>query len=426
MTQQFRVLQPTLSRASRAGWGSLRASPALWALALAAIARVTLFSYKRPVSEFAEVNPTAFLAIFLTVAGGAAVALAPALARAGSRVRSCSFGLLFVYYGFCFASALWSEYPGFSAFRAVEALVQASLVTLGVYYARNLISAERLFLVMSMAISLMSVVGRLRFYSFELSTRSLHSNQYPVIAATAALYCLGEYLSGDPSGGEDRLRRLRNWGIAFAILAVIGSSAGTMVAIVAGLFALGILQRLDRRLMILAAAALLAIVYSFGVSRDFWWDVLFRGKEYEDVVQFSGRRSLFEAYLEASSDRPVLGYGFAVGARIGDRFGTVATTHAHNGFLEMLLGGGLVGLALGLRWLYRLLGESIRALRRRPLGVVGFVGAFVVQSVNNLSITTYGGAWNVALTQVAILVAMFCFFIHEAPAAAGPDRSEPA
>lgn len=422
MTEQSQWVSPSLARSSYAGGGALRVAPVVWALVVASVARVTVFLYKRPTSEFAEVNPTAFVAMGLTLAGLAAVALAPATRRVWPRVRSSSFGLLFAYYGFCLASALWSANAGFSAYRAVEALVQISLVTLGVYYARDLISAERLFLLVSVAMVTMSVVGRLRLYSFELSARSLHSNQYPVIAAAAALYCLGEFLRAEPDAA--RRRRLRNWGIAFGLLAIMGTSAGTMVAIVCGLFTVGILQRFDRRILVLGACALIVILYFSGISREFWWDVLFRGKEYEDVVDLSGRRGLFEAYLEAAREKPILGYGFAVGARIGDRFGTVATTHAHNGFLEMLLGGGIVGVFLGLRWLVRLLREVLRSIAGRSVGGVGFAAAFVVLSVNNLSITAYGGAWSPSLTQLALLLAMFCFFIRGAQptegARAGP------
>lgn len=67
----------------------------------------------------------------------------------------------------------------------------------------------------------------------------------------------------------------------------------------------------------------------------------------------SGRIPLWQLVLKSISDRPIQGYGFNAfwnswaGERVSDTVNwDTAVPHAHNGFLEVWLGLGLIGLAL--------------------------------------------------------------------------------
>jgi O-antigen ligase len=67
----------------------------------------------------------------------------------------------------------------------------------------------------------------------------------------------------------------------------------------------------------------------------------------------SGRIPLWQHVLQQIGERPITGYGFSAfwnswqGERVSDAVNWVAAVpHAHNGFLEVWLGLGIVGLAL--------------------------------------------------------------------------------
>ncbi len=60
---------------------------------------------------------------------------------------------------------------------------------------------------------------------------------------------------------------------------------------------------------------------------------------------FTGRTSLWTVALQAISERPLLGWSFDALYSVGDRF-IVRASHFHNGYLELLVTGGSVGLSL--------------------------------------------------------------------------------
>jgi exopolysaccharide production protein ExoQ len=89
--------------------------------------------------------------------------------------------------------------------------------------------------------------------------------------------------------------------------------------------------------------------------------VIFFAVEYIDEIflalgrtsSLSGRIPLWRIVIEEIAARPIRGYGFAAfwtsweGQRVSDTVSwDVAVPHAHNGFLEVTLGLGLVGVTL--------------------------------------------------------------------------------
>ena len=155
---------------------------------------------------------------------------------------------------------------------------------------------------------------------------------------------------------------------------------------------------------------------SMGTFNDFWKELMFPGKTEAGIMAMTGRRSLWEVYMHLFETKPFFGYGFGIVARIGSQFNTVSTTNAHNGLIEVALGTGLSGFLIIFIWLLRLLREIIVSLRNYITGIVGFIGAFTVASVNNMTIPIYGGAWNPTSTIFAVLMVFFIFYIRNRPA----------
>jgi len=84
---------------------------------------------------------------------------------------------------------------------------------------------------------------------------------------------------------------------------------------------------------------------------------------------FTGRIPLWNVVLQEIASRPLFGFGYGAFWTTGeaDRVRTTIgwnAPHAHNGFLEMLLGVGLIGGAFFTIGLLRNLGLAVRAARR--------------------------------------------------------------
>jgi O-antigen ligase len=388
--------------------GVFRFSWLLTAVMAAMIARVTLFAYKRPTDEFAAVNLSAWLAIILTATGLLLFFIAPPRNRILRAIRRTSLFYFVTYYLVALLSAAWSVLPLFSGYRGTEVLSQILVAPLVLYYSRSFERAEKFLLHFSLAASVMSLLGTWRLTGVALGHQALHSNVYPAVTGAICVYCLGESVRA----GAQRKRWLRKWALVFGCLTLAGTSSGSMIATATGVLIIGFFERMDKRVLWAGAVAVLIVLGAGGVLRDFWWEMFFAQKEVEKVASLSGRRHLFEAYVEAVKERPIYGHGFAVVSRIGNRYGTVATTSAHNGFFEMILGAGVIGLFLGLAWLISLARELVAAMRHRMPGAVGVSGALVVFSVNNLTISAYGGAWNVVVTHVALVISLFVLYVR--------------
>jgi O-antigen ligase len=91
-----------------------------------------------------------------------------------------------------------------------------------------------------------------------------------------------------------------------------------------------------------------------------------RGESTESMQSFTGRTALWEAMWESFRESPVVGHGYFVTSRTGqiDVWSGPANRTAHNFFLQVLVTTGLVGFALFLWALMRLIFAVVGAARR--------------------------------------------------------------
>ena len=139
-------------------------------------------------------------------------------------------------------------------------------------------------------------------------------------------------------------------------------------------------RRSPRLVLVLIGAAASAVVVAGWLTRGTWLDRLGRRAD------LTGRVDIWEVTLDHVGDRPVHGYGYlgkwsdpAFVAEVRAASGHQLTS-AHNSFLEALLGGGVIGLAVFVAFVvavYLLAGTA--ALTRRgamallPLAVFSFL-----------------------------------------------------
>ena len=168
------------------------------------------------------------------------------------------------------------------------------------------------------------------------------------------------------------IERGRWWGFwaALAAVALVGSSSSTAAAslVLIGCIALlgSVLRRLrsDRqRIVVFSFAGILVVVAGMALLFDVG---LLAGAFGRDVT-FTGRTTIWRAAARSIGQRPLTGHGFG---GVWDELGPTSTSvmravgarvyHAHNGFLDVTLQTGVIGLVL-------LLGSIGTALwRARP------------------------------------------------------------
>ena len=115
-----------------------------------------------------------------------------------------------------------------------------------------------------------------------------------------------------------------------------------------------------------------AVVVVFGASVGFWFidnaDRLLQ--TFGRSSTLTGRIPLWQLVLKEIAGRPIMGYGFMSfwnsweGERVSETVNwEVAVPHAHNGFLEVWLGIGIIGLTLMLIGMWKIFRSSLRAAR---------------------------------------------------------------
>lgn len=93
-----------------------------------------------------------------------------------------------------------------------------------------------------------------------------------------------------------------------------------------------------------------------------------RGQSAQSLASLNDRTRVWQASLEAISKRPLLGYGYSVGARGAIRdywhYAHWIPPHAHNEFLEITLDGGIIALAILLVLYGLVFWKAMRAVNR--------------------------------------------------------------
>lgn len=376
----------------------------LWLLVLLTVLRTTLLVRRRDTAEFDTVDNSATFAVMLIVAIVGLLVVHPRARGALVRLGSSSAVYLMAYLVLAAASALWSENLAFTLFRAGEVIAVFGALFVLMEGFDDWRNAERAMLWTLMGVTVLAFLQRIS--TGGISIEGLHTNVYTVTAGMGFLYCLAEGLRADPQ----RKPALRRWTVAFLVFAVIGTSAGSNIGIAVAMLILLPFLTKSKVIVIPGALACIALVLVMGTSEEIVSTTLLSGRSIEEASTLTGRMYLWNAYWNAFLESPFIGHGFAIVARIGDQFGGLATTNAHNGFIEAGAGLGLIGFALLLYYCIRLVLEAMAASRLRIIGGLGSLVAIVMMLVNNNSKSILGGAYDPTLVGIFAMLAFFHSF----------------
>ncbi len=300
-------------------------------------------------------------------------------ARLSNVIRGKHYGMLAIgfYYVVSALSILWSAAPLNTAGKILEITVAFGLVWVLVMRddaVDALKNTLKFVLFLETSLILVAIAGFLvvpSVFAEDLSRRGFFfrgtmvapfggPNGFSAVGAMLASYSAAHIFQAKP--GERRA----HWAALFIVgsLSTVLSSGrqGVMIWIV-GLAVVLLVFRRELFVLFVAPASALLIFFNW----DFLWGIVSRDQVSGSLTTLTGRTQLWEAGLDAFWRQPITGYGFGAGSRFVAlrAIGKDYLVHIHNGFLEALLGVGILGFVPFIYAVFRTLGWSIRHLRRR-------------------------------------------------------------
>ncbi len=309
------------------------------------------------------------------------------------------------------ASVTWSVEPGESLRRAL-ALIGTSIA--GLYIGLRFEPKQQLKMI-AYVIGLgaiASLIVALVLPSIGVTPGGGWQGIYNMKNSLGRLMSLGAICFALLALGERRHRALRIVMFLLCCTLLVLSKSATAVVVTMAMLALLPLRKLLylRARYLLATAAVLVPVAAAGI----FWAVEFSEQALLALGRDSsltGRVPLWQLVMKSIAERPIRGYGFTAfwtgweGQRVSDSVNwDNAVPNAHNGFLEVWLGLGLIGLALILINLSRNFLFGLRAARGHreivyswPLLLVVFMVIYnltetSLMNANSLLWMSYGAA----------------------------------
>ena len=226
-----------------------------------------------------------------------------------------------------------------------------------------------------------------------------HPGKLAVLACIAFFYALLFFPKG--------LRKWISCAVAIITLVLTGARTGELGFIVSLLlFGLIFAKSPVLRWGTLSVVALGGIV-AF-VFQNLLLTIFARGQSLQTLATLDDRTRIWSASWEAIKLRPIIGYGYASGARnaLKDHWKYVhwVPPHAHNEFIQALLDGGLIALFLILCIYSRVLWFSIRDSKRGPQQL------FLMLVLSQILVTTVSGPILTYGYEILSGIFVLCFF----------------
>ncbi len=372
-----------------------------WGLALALIMRKTVFQRGRSgLLDYARVDTHAAFEIALIGLAVLVVLTSRRLFSLLHRLNGTSGKLFLAYYAIGIVSALWSAQPAYSGYKALEVLSQVLLVFMALSLCRDFRQAEKHVLVVSAVSALLGMCLVVKYHGLSFNLQAWHTNQYTISAAMIACYSGSEIMRA-----TGQRRRLLKASCALGLLiVVVGTSAASIISMIAGLALAAFLLRGTRwpLVAVLSMAGLFALI-----SPDKAMTLIFPNKTEKQITTLRGRTDMWTELTTFAQQRPVLGYGFAMGAKLGEH----QNTNTHNAFFAVLLGTGLIGVTVTFLAGLKFCREAVVRLRSGQPGAVGCTCALAAGTINSMSMAFLGESWALPSLAFACFLGLHMFHI---------------
>ena len=387
---QVQASEARFAPADRRAWVPLF----LWLFVFTMVVRCAFFVRQRYGGDYARVDAYNLVNIVATFAIAALLAIrlqdvVLAVREAGAGIKCLVF-----YYAVCGVAGLWSPSPEYSTFRVFEFLACFLAIMLMLRRSGSFLKAERLaliWMILTLALEMGGQIHRAGWGAF-------NTNRYSITAAMLAAYSFGEFASA-----TGRRKRLLVITLVIGLGGVLlGTSTGSNLSLAGGLVVLLILSPRHWRYILFAIPALLLV----GSWARFLESVL-AGKSVEQVVTLHNRFGIWVDGWDLFIQRPLLGYGLNLATRL---YGVVGSSH--NAYIEVLLGGGILGAGALFFGCLVILRDLRRSVKRRATGSLGCYIATVVYLINGVSAPTIGYILTPHGIAFTFMLALFVYHVR--------------
>lgn len=345
-------------------------------------------------------------------------------------------GALAFYALVCVLSSLWSVYPGWTAYKSLEYLVDVSLLATILVTVQStedyaslmnwtwaVLSWELLWTLAQGAIwrdDAWDELGRLR------SVVPLGSpNSMAGVAAVVAIMALCRVLPFDHRRGRGKIFYSAILGLGLICLYF----SKTRNSLAGFLFAVCLLFFFSKRVRLGSGLAILAVVLVAATSiQGPVYDYITRGQSEQSMESLTGRMDWWTFAWQQFSQHPVTGLGAYAGGKFAvlSKMGWEEASSLHSDYIETIVGTGMGGLIpllaalIGCWWFLVRFVRSVEltaAERQLAYECVGVLGVITVHSFFNVEMT-----WQAPIPY--LLVVGFAEFLrrkYQAPTA--PDRA---
>jgi O-antigen ligase len=361
-------------------------------------------------SEASEIinNPVVFeRAVRGALSGIALLVVLPKL-REVTQKRFKSYGVpALAFYGVLAGlSTVWSEAPLVTAAKAFELGVGIAItIAYSAAEPGRLTQAVNLLILSRVPFLAVSLVGFFLLPSLFTSNdmrpgfvlaRTMgapfsHSNGLSATAALVAAYAFAELIKTGRSRWSYGM-------ISLAALTLLFASARQGVAVtLLTVFALLLIHR-ARRLFFVVAPLLLVLG---PLVFDTIYRAMLRGQNPDLFGSLTGRVTWWAAAIEAWTEHPFTGFGFGAGGRFValDRAGFGTVSNLHNGYVETLIGIGLMGLMA----LFLIVSYAFRYAWRKRHAEPALLAILISISLHTTVSLGYGGWLGVDFFLLALL-----------------------
>lgn len=354
----------------------------LFLIGFALVSRRELFIRQRDSSQYASVDIYAAVEILLVGLAFMLIILNRRALVLGWQISRCSLRWFVLFLACSLGFAVFSANAFYSIFFAGEFLSQILLIFTIVAGAQSRQALVKRVLYCCLIVTVLSISFKFVRNGFGGELFAYKSNAGAACACMGTVFSLAVVLS-DTFGN-------RKLGIATFVTCAIGVVVTTSAAsIISTFFGISIACFLLGKGRAPLVILVLAVAAFFAFNPEIAFQVLFPGKDMDQVTTLHGRTTFWDDAIELINHRPFFGFGYAMAAKIGSMGGT----NLHNSLFSVVLGTGFFGTAIFLLGLFGFAKEAYKLVVTNVPLAGAAVASFLAALLNSNSISFYGEDW---------------------------------
>jgi len=313
-------------------------------------------------------------------------------------IKKTSLKYYFLYLILGAISALWSLNPKYSLYRAMEAFAMSGAILYFCASAETLDESIRRVQLIVWPTLLANWLGLIILMGFSLRLRL---NGFGAIATLTATFFAAWLLSIRSKYNPKNLLQAA-LGLFFVFVSFSLASWWSFW------FGICYCAVFTKRKGLIVALVLTGVSLFLLADQNTRQEIMLFDKQYDNVGSLHGRKILWTDYWQASQKRPLLGYGFAIGAR---EAGKIYNTNAHNMFFGALLSIGWIGVCFGALFFFAFARELLMHRHHKNPVWLACASAIAAGCLNSMSVSIIGEQFNLAAVIFLSLLGLHLFFL---------------